>query len=249
MVGKLSLLIIILSLAGCGKVGEKDPRMEKILRDRDAEKASNGSDSDLSQAPGATRKPKKDSADRNSDDANDPSDEPSPPTPAKKPSEKEPPATNSGSALGSIANIAFFCSKDSSNQIGTHLQKATGVSIKLYSVSGTVVAENSDVSKAQSRRTSVLGQKSLDVSFSSTVADGLYYLAFCDAAQHTACKIPPDRRGDPINANNGKYSTGIVGFADNVSVSGGKIIAVGKTEALMPAPQNSQEKALCDKVD
>lgn len=248
MVARMSVAMLLVSLLGCGKAGEKDPRMEKILKDREAAKASNGNDADFGKLPGTTTPA------TTKDSTTTPGTQSGDSTPGTQTGDK-PPATpgttttGGVTSLGNIAHIGFFCSKASSSQIGTNLQKATGVSVKLLNVTGMIVAEDGDISRAQSRRTSVLSTKSIDVVFTTSVPDGLYYVAYCDAAQHAACNIPPDRRADPMDADNGKYSTGIVGYADNVSVSNGKIIAVGKTEALLPYPQTNDEKAVCDKLD
>lgn len=244
MVARMSLAMLLVSLMGCGKPGEKDPRMEKILKDHEASKTSDGDSIDFDKLPGSTSSdPSKDTstAGGNSSDSTSGSSNPSSTTPGTTPS--------SGlNSLGSIVNIGFYCSKTSSNQIGTNVQKATGVSVKLFSVAGMIVAEDGDIGRAQSRRTGILNSKSADVTFTNSIADGLYYIAYCDAAQHAGCNISPDRRADPISSSNSKNATGVVGYADNVSVSNGKIIAVGKTEALLPYPQTNDEKAICDKT-
>lgn len=265
MIAKISLATLLVSLVGCGGSSNKDPRMEKIMKEREARR--NAGDSIAFGLPPETLP---DSGNGGGSGGNNPNG-----GGAGSGSNTGIPGGSGGSTTGipgtggggspgsggsggsdtgraptsSIANIAFYCSKDSSTVIGTSMHKATGVSFKVFNLSGVAISEDSDILRAQSRRTSIMTNKTADISFSNSVPDGTYYIAFCDASQHAACNIPADRRSDPMDKDDGKYSKAIVGYADNVSIQGNKVIAVGKTEVLFPLPQTQAEKEACAKID
>ncbi len=264
MIAKVSLAALLVSLVGCGGSNAKDPRMEKIMKDREASRNS-GDGVAFGLPPetipgsgnggaGGGNNPGGGSGGAGNGSSTNGGSGGSGSGGSNSPGSGGSSGGSSGDSgsrgpSSSVANIAFYCSKDSTNQIGTSMHKATGVSFKVFNMSGAVVAEDGDMGRAQSRRTSILTAKTADISFGASVADGLYYIAFCDASQHAACTIPADRRSDPIDKDDGKYSKSIVGYADNVSIQGNKIIAVGKTEVLFPLPQTQAEKEACSKVD
>lgn len=240
MISKVSLALFVVSLIGCGK--SNDPRMEKILKSRENRESANGKG--IAFGPPTGTIPDGDGSGSGTSSNGGGSDGSGGSNGSGTPGV---PGSGGGSS-GSIANIGFYCSKDSSKTIGTHMHKATGVSVKLFNAGGIIVAEDGDVSRAQSRRTSIMTSKTAELNFGS-VPDGVYYVAFCDVAQHAVCNIPPDRRADPIDKDDGKYSKAIVGFADNVSISNNKVIAVGKTDVLFPMPQTKAEEELCSDID
>lgn len=247
MIVKISLTALVVSLVGCGEAGGKDPRMQKMMKDREsADSSSRGVQFGL--PPEADPNDGSGSGGNGSGNGND-GGSGSNENGGSSGGSSGGSGGSSGGPGGSITNIAFYCSKDSSAKIGTHMHKASAVSFKVFNLSGAVVSEDADMTRATARRTSILNSKSASLAFSNSVPDGQYYIAFCDAGQHSSCTIPADRRSDPMDKDDGKYSKAIVGYADKVSIQGNKIVSVGKTEVLFPLPQSDAEKELCSSID
>lgn len=155
-----------------------------------------------------------------------------------------------------ISRIGFYCSEDTAKTIGVTLKSVNAVSYKLFdTASGALAAEDSDLSRAQARAASLraTGSAEIDLQYSSryqqAALSGTYYVALCDQSAHASCTIPMERRSNPLDKDDGKYSTKVVGYIDNVVVRNNAITSVGKGEVLLPLPATAAEEDQCAQID
>lgn len=145
--------------------------------------------------------------------------------------------------------VTFYCSEDSAATIGTTTTRAYGVSYKMFDLSGRLVAEDRDYTRAQGRKNSIMNAKFAVLNLNAVPRDGEYFVAMCDVDDHASCGFTSYLRAQPLDPDDGKGLYGVLGYVSSVRFAGGRMTFATRGATLFDLPMTVAEQEACDTVD